>query len=569
MSPRIISALLLAGLAPGASGQGLPGGALAPIERPGQPRLEQPSLDTAQRKPGFVLPDASALLPGGERLSSGLLLTVRRFEIVGSTVFTQDVLNAQAAPFLNHPIGSEALEELRLRLTRLYVEAGYINSGAAIPDQDIKDGVVTVRIVEGILAEVVVGGEHAFDADFVASRLKLGAGRPLNVSSLQERLQLLLQDPQFERINAELAPGNRLGEGVLRAVVTEAPRYTVGATLANNRSPSVGSNRLELFGAARNLFGRADSWSLRLGHSRGIDDYALNATIPLSVDDTLLSLRFDRNTSGVIEEPFNTLDIESRSRTLEIGLRHPWFRTLQQSLTLGATLSSRDSVTYLGGEPFSFSPGVHNGKSVVTALRFSADWLDRGQDHVFSVRGVLSCGLDAFGATVNSDGTPDSRFASGLLQAQWVHRLSEEGAQAILRGDIQSSDSPLLSLEKFAIGGADSVRGFRENQLTRDRGWIGSAEIRLPVGRLPLPGLFEQPGDGKIFFALFADAGRAWDRGGPKDSLWGVGPGLRWEVSPDAHAQLYWAGRRKKIENAHNDLQDRGVHFRFVVHKQF
>lgn len=548
--------------------QGLTGGGLEPTVRPGQPRLEPPRLEPSPRQPDFVLPDASSLAPAG-RLSSGLHLTVSRFDIVGSTVFTDERLAELAAPFLKRPIGSEEIEELRLRLTRLYINAGYINSGAVIPDQDVRDGVVSIRIVEGELGEVAVGGEHRFNPDWVGAMLKHGAGRPLNISSLQERMQLMLQDPQFERINAELAPGDRLGVGVLRVAVTEAPRHTLGLSLANNRSPSVGSNRFELLGAVRNLLGRADSWTLRLGRSRGIADHALNVAIPVTAHDSLLTLRHEKNTAAVIEAPFDRLDIDSRSVTREIGLRQPVYRTPQQSLALAVSLSLRESETRLGGVPFSFSPGVRNGRSEVSALRLSAEWLDRGQNHVFSVRGVVSKGLDAFGSTINPDGTPDSRFVTGLLQAQWVHRLTEKGAQAILRGDVQSSDSSLLPIEKFAIGGADSVRGFRENQLVRDKGWMGSAEVRFPVGRLPIPGLSRLPDDGKMYLALFADAGQAWDKDNRKQLLWSAGPGVRWEVAADAHAQLHWAARRKKIEGSNSDLQDRGIHFRFVVQKHF
>lgn len=567
MLPRGAALLLplLVGMGPAAWAQGLAGGA----ERPGQPRLEQPRLEQPERKPDFVLPDASSLSPRDGRLSSGLLLKVSRFDFVGNTAFSKEALAEQAAPFLDRPIGNEELEDLRLRLTRLYIGAGYVNSGAVIPDQEVKDGVVTIRIVEGVLGEVVVGGEHRFDPDFVGERLKLGAGRPLNVATLQERMQLMLQDAQFERINAELAPGDRLGVGVLRVAVTEAPRYTLGLSAANNRSPSVGSDRFEVLGSVRNLLGRADSWTLRMGRSGGVDDRALNAAIPVSVHDTVFTFRHDRNNSAVIEEPFDALDIDSRSTTTEIGLRHPVFRSLQRSLTLGAVLSLRESETRLGGVPFSFSPGVRNGRSEVSALRLSAEWLDRGQDYVFSARGVLSKGIDAFGSTVNSDGTPDSRFVTGLLQAQWVHRLNEAGIQAILRGDAQTSNTALLPLEKFAIGGADSVRGFRENQLVRDKGWIGSAEIRFPVGRLPVPGLSSQPGDGKVYLALFADAGEAWDRGGRGRFLWGAGPGVRWEVAADSYAQLYWAARHRKVNADPSDLQDRGIHFRLVVQKHF
>ncbi len=548
-----------------ALGQGLN----APERVGALPKLGQPLPRPDAPAPVFELPDASALTPRGSRLSSGLRLTVLRFEITGSSAFSATELEAEAADFLNRSIDSEDLEELRLRLTRRYVAAGYINSGALIPDQEVRDGIVAIRIVEGTLDEVEVGGPHRFAPEFIRARLMRGAGRPLHVGALQAGMQLLLQNPQIARINAELAPGERPGTSVLRAAVTEAPRHTLGVAFANHRSPSVGSERLELLGAVRNLTGRGDAWTLRLGRTRGLSDYALQASLPVGAADTVLTLHHDRNNAAVIEAPFDALDIDSRSRTTEIGLRHPVYRTLQRSLTLGAALALREAETWLGGVPFSFSPGVRNGRSEVAALRLSAEWLARGRDEVFSARAVLSHGLDAFGATVNRDGTPDSRFIAALLQAQWVQRVSETGAQMVLRADAQTADSALLPLEKFAVGGADSVRGFRENRLIRDRGWAASAEWRLPVARLPLPGLSALPEDGRVSLALFADAGRAWDKGGVGERLWGAGPGLRWDINADSYAQLYWAGLRRRTMQAGDDAQDRGAHFRLVLQKHF
>lgn len=548
-------------------------GTLAPPDRFGRPVLELPAPGRMPAAPEFKLPDADTMAPEAARLSSGLRLTVRRFEISGSSVFSAAELEAEAAPFLNRPIGSEDLEELRLRLTRRYVAAGYVNSGALIPDQAVQDGVVAVRIVEGTLDEVIVGGAHRFEPEFIGARLMQGAGPPLNVGVLQERMQLLLQNPQIERVNAELAPGERPGSSVLRVAVTEAPRHTLGLAFANHRSPSVGSERLELLGAVRNLLGRGDAWSLRLGRTRGLGDHALQASLPLNAADTTLTLRHERNNAAVIEAPFDALDIDSRSQTTEIGLRHPVYRTLRHGLTLGAALALREAETRLGGVPFSFSPGVRNGRSEVAALRLSAEWLARGRDEVFSARAVLSRGLDAFGSTVNRDGTPDSRFTAALFQAQWVRRVSEAGAQLVLRADAQAADSALLPLEKFAVGGADSVRGFRENRLIRDRGWAASAEWRFPVARLPLPGLSVLPEDGRVSLALFADAGRAWDKdkgaGDAGERLWGAGPGVRWDISADSYAQLYWAGLRRRAMQAGDDAQDRGVHFRLVLQKHF
>lgn len=532
-------------------------------------RREAPKIRPSSGQLDFRLPDARSLLPPEGRLSSGLAITVKHFEIVGSTVFPEETLQAVAAPYLSRPIGSEDLDALRLRLTRLYVDAGYINSGAVIPDQEIRAGSVTIRIVEGRLDRIEINGAHGFREDYLSARLLDAPDRPFRVSTLQERMQLLLQNPQIARVNAELAPGERLGSSVLRVNVSEAPRRTLGVALANDRAPNVGAKRLELFGALRNPLGLADSWTLRLGKTRGVDDVTAIGVVPLTASDTTLDLRYEQNASQVTEAPFDVLDIDSRSRSLEVGVRHPVYRTLQQTLSVGAALAARESTTYLGGERFSFSPGVSDGRTRIAALRLSADWLDRGRDYVFSARGVLSHGLNALGATRNAGDLPDARFNALLLQLQWVQRLNDAGATWQLRGDVQVAHNPLFALEKFAVGGTSSVRGFRENQLMRDNGWTASAELRWPVAHLAFPGFSTQPGDGQLAVALFADVGEAWDRGGRKERLWSAGPGIRWDIAQDSHAQLYWAAARRDIAREHNDLQDRGVHFRIVMQRPF
>ena len=53
------------------------------------------------------------------------------------------------APYKNRTLATEDLERLRLALTLLYINKGYLTSGAIIPDQDVQAGVVAVHIIEG------------------------------------------------------------------------------------------------------------------------------------------------------------------------------------------------------------------------------------------------------------------------------------------------------------------------------------------------------------------------------------------------------------------------------------
>ena len=103
----------------------------------------------------------------GEQLSSRPEVKVRGFRFVGNTAFPSEDLSAVAGAVLReHPGGlltAEDLEQIRTALTLRYVNAGYVNSGAVLPDQTVADGLVTFQIVEGRLSAVHVthGRVHA------------------------------------------------------------------------------------------------------------------------------------------------------------------------------------------------------------------------------------------------------------------------------------------------------------------------------------------------------------------------------------------------------------------------
>lgn len=541
------------------------------LDRPGGSGQPFPEFRKPAPAPQIVLPPSGpeTQRPGG--LSTALGVYVRRIRVVGGTVFTEEELRPILAQYENRELTVEDLDELRHRLSLTYSNAGYINSGAVIPDQDVADGVLTLQVVEGRLSGIEIAGEHHFRRAFIAGRVALGAGEPLNVRGLQEAIQLLLQNPQIERINAELAPGAQRGEAVLRMDVKEAKRWSVGFSMANNRSPVVGSVRSELSAAARNLSGFGDMLGVRIGHTHGLDDESFGISIPVSARDTLLSLRKDRVKSRVIEPPFDRVDVRSESESSELGVSHPLYRTLHSSFTVGANLYWRDNATSLLGVPFSFTPGLADGRAKVTALRLFGDWLERTQDSVVAARVTLANGLRRGGATTSTANTPDSQYWTVLTQLQWARRLSEDGRQMLLRIDMQQASGELLPSEKFAIGGSESVRGYRENQIVRDKGWIATAEYRHPVGRVPIPALTQSDSDGLLSAALFADFGRAWDHfGGPaRRFIWSYGPGARWDIADGISAQLYWGFRQKKVIVPNNNLQDHGLHFRIAAARAF
>jgi len=518
--------------------------------------------------PSLRLPPA---LPTGEAQELFLdKVFVRRIVVTGSSVFTPEELSEITDPYENRWLTSEDLEYLRRALTLRYINAGYIHSGAILPDQAVREGVITLQIVEGVLRQISVEGNKWFKESYIRERIEVGAGSPVNVNPLQQRLQLLQQDDRIRAIHAELSPGVRPGEAVLRVNVEEKTPFYAWFAFNNYQSPSVGAERGLLTLAHQNLTGHGDILSLTLGRSEGlnpqIDVWYL---LPITAHDTTLLLRYRKNDYAVIDEIFDPLETRSESDIYEITLRHPLIRTQNHEFALALTGESLQDKTFLLGEPFSFYPGVENGESKVTALRFSQEWTYRTQREVVAARSRFSFGIDALEATTHSShSVPDGKFLAWLGQFQWARAFKTWDLQLLFRTDAQISDQPLLPLEQIAVGGRYTVRGYRENLLVRDQAFIASVELRIPIVR-------NVPWAGDLQLVPFSDYGYAKNRDLPSldpRSIYSVGLGLRWGVplmkSPaelKLDFELYWGYALKDVSAPDHNIQDEGIHFQIAV----
>ena len=517
------------------------------LTAPDYARPDPPSLPVCPAPP----PSNEPLLSTDERVF------VCRFEFEGNTVFTAEKLAVVTVPYTNRPITAEELQEVRLLLTKHYIDQGYINSGAVIRDQPVEKGVVRIDIVEGRLSEVKVTKIDIVEGrlsevkvtdktlDYFQNRLRPKADAPLKVQALQERLQILQQNPLIEQLQAVLEPDVKPGESVLRLTVQEAPPYEVGLKIANNNPPSVGATRAYLYGLGRNLTGVGDSLELSYGHSleSSTADWRAFYDRPLNARDTAVQVWAGQNETSVIEDRFSTLDITSKLQSYGIALTHPLYRTPQRNLSLGLNLERRHSESYLLGIPFPFAPGEEeDGQATVTVARFVQEGLDRRLHQVIAARSTFSFGLDAFGATVHGF-EPDGQFLAWLGQFQWARRFGERDYQLIFKSILQLANDPLLSMEKCALGGFETVRGYPANTLVRDECFVASLEFRVPVYQLPLPGISRGPTEGQVQLAAFADYGYAKNKGRfdlEPNSIYSAGLGIRWDPSAKIRAALYW-----------------------------
>ncbi len=549
---------------------------LPPIFDPTLRSGEPPAPLRREFKPPEAPPPSPTLPPilptpepeAGQRLPD-IRVFVRDIRVTGHTVFSDRQIEDIVAPYRNRTLTTEDLERLRLALTLLYVNNGYVTSGATLPDQDVTQGVVAYQILEGKVSRIDVDGNKWFRSGYLRDRLELGTTPPVQMAPIQERLQFLQQDPRFERVNAELRPGITRGESILHLKVTEASPFKAWLEFNNYQTPIVGAERGLATVLHQNVTGNGDALSFTYGRSRGVNPIIdTSYSLPLNRYDTTLSASYRRNDFLIVQQQFKSLDINAEAEIFGLAIRQPVYRTLTDEVALsiqGERIYNKITAGALPGQVFQFIPGSSDtGVNTVTALRFLQEWTHRTQTAVVAMRSRFTVGLNALGSTVNNDGTPDSEYFAWLGQVQAVRRFEDWwGMQLLGRMDLQLANDRLLPLEQVPVGGRFSVRGYRENALVRDNAFLASVESRFPLWR-------SADGEDRLQLAPFVDVGRSWNaKGGTPDpqTLASVGVGLRWAVLPKdrAHFEVYWGQQLNHFRTGTGNLQDHGVHLQFIM----
>ena len=313
--------------------------------------------------------------------------------------------------------------------------------------------------------------------------------------------------------------------------------------------------------------GMGDEIRLAYSNTDGKDEIDIAYQIPWNARNGSIRFAYNRSDNRVIEPPFDVLGIESNSNIYELTLRQPLIQTIEQQnyheFVLGLTTSFRDNQSFLSDLPFPLSPGAdENGETRTFALRFFQEYIQRNANSVFALRSQFNFGLDALDSTVNQqiqgvERIPDSRFIAWRFQGQYVRLLGRDSL-FLFRTNGQVADQRLLPSEQFSLGGLNTVRGYRQDQLLTDNGIFLSTEVQFPIFRV-----FEDTG--VVQLTPFIDYGTTWNSSGidnPDDkNLSSVGLGLQYRQGNNFRARLDWGIPLVDVNSRKRTWQENGIYF--------
>jgi hemolysin activation/secretion protein len=504
-------------------------GAVQRLEREQIERLMQEQrLQQKPVQPEVTLPGA----PAARAASQTRNIPVTAFQVDESAILTAEEIRTVLAPYEGKTVSLADLFEAVAGLNKLYQAKGMPTARAFLPPQEIKDGLVRIRLVEARVGEIRLGPTSQVSQAFVDQRLGLEPGDLMSVSRLEADLLRFnrLHDVQ---LRAGVEPGKAPGTTDVRLVAAEPARNQFSLFADNAGRYTVGEERLGFSARRLGLTGRGDSLLFAATFSEGSDSYYLGYSLPLAYRDMKLDVSYSNGGIEVVEGAFVPLDVSGTSQDFTLGLTLPLVVEAQRLWNVYGRLSAKESISKFG------SATQQDLDLRVLTLGVSGEWLAETSARTLDAH--MALGVQELGG--------DESFSVYRVNGAWMQRLSPR-SQLLLRGSLQYSPDDLLpASEQFQLGGSASVRGYSEGLLSGRHGYLLSAEWRYAFGQETAPDVQSSAAIPRVTGFLFLDHGGAFPyRPAPlkditnDDFLTGAGLGmiLNWQAGATARVALGW-----------------------------
>lgn len=435
----------------------------------------------------------------GTELEGEVSFLLSSVDIPVSQILKPEDVSAVTAEYIGKEVTISKLKEMVTRINELYANAGFVTSRAYLPEQTVRGGVVKVALVEAKTGTVDVVNNKNTTSAYIRSRISLHPGRYDNIDEVNSDL-LRFNATNDAQIRIQMQAGKEPGTTDYVIGIAE-PQRNFFTLLANNSgSESSGEWRYGLYWSSRSLTGTRDSLTVGTMRSRGNKSYNLNYSIPVGRSGTRFSVGYAANDVKMVTPLMRLLDARGDSSSVSVGVLQPLVTAERTRTEMILDYSHQRSKT-----KFFNTPWVDD---LVNELTLSYNVTHYGDSHIWYHHHALG-----FGMAKDIDGVRQDFFRYNVLA--YYRRPYQSGQMLSFRFAGQwSAREQLIPSRQHFMGGAMSVRGYKESILSGDSGADFSLEYAVPLIKK----------DTKAF--IFLDAGRVFGTQGEKNLL-GYGFGVR------------------------------------------
>jgi len=414
--------------------------------------------------------------PGGA--DQDARLAVKSIQVTGNSVFTAAELEALVADLIGGEHTLAELEAGAARITAYYRERGYLVARGYLPAQAIKDGALTIKVLEGVLDKQSLNNQSRLsDARVNAYLSEIKAGNVLQAQPVDRALLLLGDTPGVAAVRGALQPGASVGTTDLLVELDPGKPYAASVELDNYGNRYLGEYRLGGALALNSPLKIGDQLSLRAISSGSNLTYARIAyQLPVGASGLKLGGAY-ADTRYALGRDFAALQAHGTASSSSLYASYPFVRSQVSNLSGTLTWENKQLADQTN-VPVSFADKRVQLVNIGLAGNHQDAWLGGGMTifDVSLVNGTLnmdavSLALDA--ASAKSNGT----FTKLGYSLNRLQRLGDKDMLSLAVSG-QQANKNLNSSEKFTLGGVNGVRAYPQGEANGDQGWLANLELR-------------------------------------------------------------------------------------------
>lgn len=163
------------------------------------------------------------------------------------------------------------IEGVANSITQFYRQRGFILAKAYIPKQEVRDGIVNLTVLLGMLGEVGVIGNDMYDAEYLKGVFANDLHKPVTSEVIEENLYMINGFPGIQ-VDGYFERGKQVGDTKLNINVRNEKRFNFNVRTDNHGAEDSGLYRFFFDVQGNNLLGQADYLQLSLLQTAVPDD---------------------------------------------------------------------------------------------------------------------------------------------------------------------------------------------------------------------------------------------------------------------------------------------------------
>lgn len=360
------------------------------------------------------------------------------------------------------------IETIADKITRFYRERGFILAKAYIPKQEVRDGIVTLTLLLGVLGSVDVNNNELYSESTLKSVFDDMLTMPVTNAQVEENLYLINDFPGVS-VNGYFEPGYQVGDTKLTINVKNENKYNFNIRLDNHGTDSTGRYRTYADAQVNNLFGNADLFNLSV----------LNASEPNNTryyhvwyETNLFSPRFkaaigaSRNQFLVDKSELNApVGITGTVEIVDATLRYQLTRSRIKNTSIDFKFENIFSDLQIGTIP---DFGSLDDEFDNMLLTYKYDYLNEKTRTLHQGNFKVDSGKFVFGAENGEN--PNYKFLSADYTMLTFVKVpfTDSTSRLIFRVNFQYAGEPLPSVFRSALAGPTRARGYESDIYSAD-----------------------------------------------------------------------------------------------------